>query len=69
MSKLPIDGVIAAKRIVSAAKAELGGALAQSIPSDDQIIMNRVRVAQELLTAVNDLLSDIARENGAPRHA
>ena len=40
------------EHIIAKAKAELAAAIGQSIPSDDQIIMDHVRAAYNLLRAI-----------------
>ena len=41
-----------AAELIAEARAHLGAALAQALPSDDQIIMQHVRDAHDLLMAV-----------------
>jgi hypothetical protein len=41
-----------AQHALEEAIAELGAAISQSIPSDDQIIMGHVRTAHALLTVI-----------------
>lgn len=55
--------ILAAKRIISSAREELGSAIAQSVPSDDQIIMTKVAVAHALLKQAGELLSDVAAKS------
>ncbi len=45
---------------VAEARAHLGAALSQSIPSDDQIIINHMREAHALLRTVDARLVDAA---------
>jgi len=49
---------------IEAACAHLGAAVVQSIPADDQIIMDHVRAAYEILKVVQD--ADRQLEKAAP---
>jgi hypothetical protein len=48
----------AADRLLGVAESHLAAALAQSLPTDDRIIMESVRLAHELVGAVIELQKD-----------
>ena len=52
--------------IIERARGHLGAALVQSIPADDQIIMDHVKAAYELLGAVDMHIHRAGRTAGKP---